>query len=567
MAGNRIEMPDFAELSLSHRRSPLFLLFNSLLHWGVRDIVISPGSRSAPLTLIASRSPEFNVHIAVDERSAGYRALGISRGSKQPVAIICTSGTAALNLYPAITEAFYLQVPLIVLTADRPASLIDQQDGQAIRQKGLYHNHIRTEYSLPEEEGSAAISESMGILEVLGNLLKQSPSGPVHLNIPLKEPLYDVPEGPFLWRKPLSVPAVFKKPLDPVPQNLLSEDKILIVLGQGEYSANEQKALAQLAERESITVVTECLSNVSHPLFVRHGEQILQSLPEHLLKELQPNVLLTAGLGIVSKQMKAFLRRFPPQYHYHLSEEKAAINTFGCLTEPLHLQFEQLLPFFQQLPLDSVLFQTRWLQAEINLEHQLEDYKISAPWSEWWAMSRISEWWPNTDWVHLANSMPVRFGNLFFSDFQCFSNRGTSGIDGCTSTAFGFALAQPNVRHLLITGDLAFLYDQNALWPGALPDNLRIIVSNNGGGGIFRLIDGPSNVPELTHYFETPQQVNFEHLCAAYRLSHCVADNKVSLKSGLDWLLNHEKAALLEVRTLGEENQRVFHEFRSRLRQ
>lgn len=563
-------MPDFAELPLSNRRYPLFLLFRYLRSWGVRDIVISPGSRSAPLTLLAARSPEFNLHLAVDERSAGYRALGLARGSGNPVALICTSGTAALNFYPAITEAFYLQLPLIVLTADRPAALIDQQDGQAIRQKGLFHNHIKAEYSLPEEEGEDALGEVTGILEVTSNLLRLSPLGPVHLNIPLKEPLYDLPDGPFYWgAKTVGVEAnrQSRLPLDHVPAEMFQNGRILIVLGQGYYSPKEQKALAALAEWESVTVVTESLANVRHPLFVRHAEQIIPSLPEHLLKELQPQVLITAGLGFVSKQLKGFLKRYPPRYHYHLSPEKAAINPFGYLTAPLNLEFEQLLAHIGQIQDQGTLFQTRWLQAEINLEHQIDDFRRVASWSEWWAMAKIAEEWPNTDIVHLANSMPVRFGNLFFNDFQCFSNRGTSGIDGCTSTALGFALAQPEVRHLLITGDLAFLYDQNALWPQSLPNNLQIIVSNNGGGGIFRLIEGPSAVPELVPFFETPQQVNIEKLSAAYQLPHFLADSKESLIEGLNWLNQHEKAAILEVRTSGEENQRVFHEFRARLRQ
>lgn len=563
-------MPDFAELPLSNRRYPLFLLFRQLRAWGVRDIVVSPGSRSAPLTLLAARSPEFRLHLAVDERSAGYKALGLARGSSLPVVLICTSGTAALNFYPAITEAFYLQLPLIVLTADRPSALIDQQDGQAIRQKGVFHNHIKAEYSFPEEEGDAALGEVSGILEVVGNLLLRVPAGPIHLNIPLKEPLYEVLEGPFYWGKSpednsANRPAL--PPLDHVPEDLFRHGNVLLVLGQGVYSTKEQKALAALAEWESVTVVTEALANVQHPLFVRHAEQIIPSLPEHLLKELQPQVLLTAGLGIVSKQLKNFLKRFPPQFHYHLSPERAPVNPFGCLTKPLHLLFEQLLPHVNTLQDQGTLFQTRWLQAEINLEHQIDDFKRVADWSEWWAMARIAEEWPNTEVVHLANSMPVRFGNLFFNDFQCFSNRGTSGIDGCTSTAAGFALARPEVRHLLITGDLAFLYDQNALWPQPLPNNLRIIVSNNGGGGIFRLIDGPSSVPELVPYFETPQQVNLSQLCAAYGLPHFLADSKERLMEGISWLQNQEKAALLEVRTQGEENQRVFHEFRARLRQ
>jgi 2-succinyl-5-enolpyruvyl-6-hydroxy-3-cyclohexene-1-carboxylate synthase len=562
-----------------HRRSPLFLLIHRLYQCGVRNVFVCPGSRSAPLTLSFNRHKGFRLHVVVDERSAAYQAMGIAMQQQAPVVILCTSGTAAVNFYPAVTESFYLEVPLIVLTADRPSSAIDQQDGQAIRQKGLFHNHIQLEYSFPEEEGQAGMAAAEAICHLIATKLHHPKQGPMHINIPFSEPLYDIPELLPSLNELIADEEIdaFHHPikedekvlLPPIPEGA----KILVLLGY-EWRPREIGNLLRLANHSSVVIIAEALSNAIHPTFIHLPEAILAIPEKHEYSNLQADILITTGLGVVSKRIKGFLRQYAPSQHWHISPSGQEVNTYGVLTHTFtdeQAVFEALL---QQLPEPTINSSTDFKPLWHRLQEKAADVVAASlgydQWSELKSIGYIMSELPKNTRLHLSNSMPVRLGIQFApsyrSDIKYFANRGTSGIDGCVSTAIGFARGDSH-QNILISGDLSFLYDQNGLWSIDRSHMLKIIISNNGGGNIFRLIDGPSSVPELDRLFYTPQNVSIAHLCSAYDIPYFCARDEETLQRLFPIFLRHPGMCILELPSQPADNRHAFTQYKNALKQ
>jgi len=549
---------------------------------GIENIVTSPGSRNAPLIIGFTEDPFFTCFSIVDERCAAFFALGMAQQLRKPVAVVCTSGSALLNYYPAVAEAFYSDISLVVISADRPGHKIDIGDGQTIRQEHIFEKHIGYSANLKQDVVHAMDTipnkESLhGLREVdLANAqleiqnfndteLNQALNiaikneSPVHINVPLEEPLYGTVDT--LSATPITTHLECKndselRGLKEFSDIWNASKKKMVLVGVNHPNLVEQQFLDELAEDGSVLVFTETTSNIHHPNFFPSIDSVIAPIEksekrEQLFKDLKPDILLTFGGLIVSKKIKAFLREFRPQHHWHVDKKKA-FDTFFSLSHHFKTDTNTFLNQFLSVTseVESTYFDY-WTTVKEHYQKRRETYLEEIPFSDMSAFHHILSTIPQGYHVQLANSSTVRYSQLFDMDssLMVFCNRGTSGIDGSTSTAIGASIYS-NAPTLLVTGDLSFFYDSNGLWNSYIRPNFRIIVINNEGGGIFRILPGNENTENFKNYFETVQNLEIKELCALFKIEHLVATNKENLKNLLSTFYAQSTAPkLLEIRT------------------
>ena len=541
----------------SSKRS-IQILAHLLKEYGILNVVISPGSRNAPLAIHFSETDEFNCYSIVDERSAGFVGLGMAKSEKKPVAITCTSGSAAANYYPAITEAFYQNVPLLVLTADRPTDFVDIFDGQTIRQKDLFSQHSYGDFQLLEDGKENADEQNFDLIKKAIELCLEK-KGPVHLNIPLEEPLYDlVSELPTF---PPVEKTIQKKSYE-LPSNLTAEwntsKRVLILVGTRDYSEELEMQLSQLVKNHSAVVLCEANSNLRNDKFFSHIDRYIYNFNEEDFKTYAPDLLITVGQNVVSKKIKQFLRKAKPKNHWHIDEVWQP-DTFFSLTEKIETTpenfFGKLLNFAK---LEPQPFFNLWdvLRDKKDLKHQ--EYCLLTSFSDFKFFESLSYKLPENINLHFSNSSAIRYAQLFdFQKNKVYCNRGTSGIDGSTSTAMGFAMRNKN-QTVLVTGDLSFFYDINGLWNNYIPPYTRIIIVNNGGGDIFKIIPGPSSTNALDEFILTKHHKNAELLAKHFGFGYTKVDDEETLLRVLDNFFKADvKAKILEVDTSKIENAEV----------
>lgn len=537
------------------------LVVSACNQFNIDTVVISPGSRNAPLTVGFSNHPGIEALSVVDERCAAFFAMGIAQQKQQPVAIVCSSGSALLNYYPAIAEAFYSNIPLVVISADRPKHLIDIGDGQTIRQENVFENHILFSANLIEEESQLKNNISL-LIEALQTSITQK--GPVHINVPFDEPLYETVEELTSFDFS-SVIASKKKQfvdLNKLTSIWNTSTKKMILVGSSFPDTELQKILNVYAEDTSVLVFTETTSNVYHPKFINSIDKLISKLTEDEYKELQPEVLVTLGGMVISKRIKQFLRKLQPKHHWHVDELKA-MDTYHCLSEFIQIKPVAFLTELSQekKSVDSD-YQTRWLEEKKHRAIKHEEYLKSCEYSDLKSFEVILNNIPDNSQVQISNSSIIRYSQLFDvnSTLQVFCNRGTSGIDGSTSTAVGAVFASKN-QTVFITGDLSFFYDSNALWNTNIPNNFRIIILNNAGGGIFRYIPGPLTT-NATEYFETPHGLNAEHLSKMYGFEYVQVKDLKSLQTSLtSFYSESNQPKIMEVFTPKEINDVVLKNY------
>lgn len=550
---------------------------------GVRNVVISPGSRSAPLTVALARQPALRCLVVYDERSAAYIGLGLAQQTGQPVALVCTSGTAALNYGPAVAEAFYQQTPLLVFTADRPPEWIDQQDNQAIHQRGLYEPHCRGSFELPVDSShpDARWFALRSVSEAIERTQHPIP-GPVHINVPLREPLYpaaDAASAAALPPRPIArlaeLPGLAAEDWDHLLANWNRAERKLVVAGQHPAAPHLRSALAALSQRPDVAVVADITANLypdGTPL--HHSDLILQRRDEATLAGLQADLVVSFGGPLTSKALKGFLRRRPPQAQWHVQPAGDAPDTFQCLTHVVPMRPADFFPVLaaRTAPVAQAGYAAAWHDLEVQAAAKLAAFLAQAPFGEFGAVYRVMQSLPADSRLQLGNSMAIRYANLIGHAsaarlHSVSANRGVSGIDGTVSTAVGAALADERLT-TLITGDLGFFYDRNGLWHAHVPANLRLVVLNNHGGGIFDIIEGPDRLPaELRQaFFLTPQPLTAYRTATDHGLDYFHAAHAAELETALgDFFAPRPRAALLEIETDMASNSRVFAQFRTML--
>lgn len=547
----------------------------------ITDVVISPGSRNAPLTISFANNADFTAYSIVDERCAAFFALGMAQRLQKPVALCCTSGSALLNYYPAIAEAFYSDIPLVVISADRPVERIDIGDGQTIRQKNVYANHILYSANLYSEIVLDESSSDKKLLQKKHETQKHNEreinlalntsiekNGPVHINVPFYEPLYEAASK--LTISPLQIEPIRNKKtieesaLKPYVKLWNQSQKKLVLVGVNEPNTVEKQFLDWLGEDPSVLVFTETTSNLHHPDFITRIDNLIAPLENSVnsdeeFKALQPDILLTFGGMVVSKKVKAFLREYQPTQHWHIDSKKA-LNTYFCLNK--HFDVEPNMFFSKFEPLTKKVdsnYRKTWLEVKEfrNKRHQV--YMEDIPFSDLKAFHHILKQMTEKQILQLSNSSIVRYAQLFKlnPELEVYCNRGTSGIDGCVSTAIGSAV-KAEIPTTLICGDLSFFYDSNALWNNSIPNNFKIIILNNGGGGIFRILPGNKSETYFHDYFETRHQFNAKHLSKMYGFDYQNASNEDELISAMDNFFTQNKSPqLLEIFTPTEVNDEI----------
>lgn len=534
-------------------------------------MVCSPGSRNAPLVVAIDNHPDMETVVVTDERSAAFFAVGMAQQLQKPVGVVCTSGSAMLNYYPAVAEAFYQSIPLVVLSADRPEEWVNHGDGQTIVQRGVYANHIHAEVDVEEfvaPENYEAFDLKIGNAFASGDNTHDW-KGPIHFNFPLSEPLYDTVD---LERH--SVPKRYRTNKDVGADiNELSEvwnkhKKRMILCGQMDPDPAVLSALTDLAEDASVLVLVENTSNMIHPKFVHCIDRTLSAIAEDELEAFQPDLLITIGGAIISKRIKTFIRQSSVKEHWRIGHAFPEMDTYRKCTKSV---LQNPAPFLRALlqintKMHVSKFGWKWKQKDFLIQEKIPSYMETAPYSDLSVFDVVLDSIPDNTYLHMANSSVVRYCQLFdpIKFIRYYANRGTSGIDGSSSTAVGASCAKKDSAHVLITGDLSFFYDSNAFWNNAVGDNLKVVVINNGGGGIFRIIDGPNSVNQLENYFETDNKASAEGICQAYHMNYTKAETIDEVEKEMEELLigqTNGRPSVLEIFTPNTENNDVLKDF------
>ena len=500
------------------------ILTSLLVAHGVRHAVCCPGSRNAPIVHNLTECPDIMCYPITDERSAGFYALGMSQCLQEPVAACVTSGTALLNLAPAVAEAYYQHARLVVISADRPLAWIDQQDGQTLPQSDALGRFVRKAVSLPEPHDD----ESRWYCNRLINESLLEKHAPVHINVPISEPFFDfcvatLPEE----RKIELLPAdISNQTLSHVCRMFVQSKRPLLIAGQP-MNPGYDEAVCLIGDDESYV----------------------------------PDLVLYIGGSIVSKRLKRFLRKAKETWVVNATGE--VTDTFMNLTRVIQgdaavvedqirfLLEQQPHPFLQKW--ETLLAKVRAHAAAYQPVYS-EMATVKCFESQITIHSSLST-------IHYANSTAIRLANIF-AQHSVYCNRGVNGIDGSLSTAAGFSCVTDDSVFCVI-GDLSFFYDQNALWNQNLRGNFRILLLNNGKGGIFNLLKGLEQSPAHDQFVAAEHHTSAEGICQQNNVKYLKAANMEELQQGISTLLNMESSrpVLLEVFTDPAEDERVFKDY------
>lgn len=543
---------------------------DELYHSGVNDVVICPGSRSTPLAMTVAEHPEIKVWMQVDERSAAYFALGMAKAERKPVAILCSSGTAAANFFPAVVEARQARVPLIVLTADRPHELRDVGAPQAVDQIKLYGSYVKwfSEMALPESSEEMVRYARTAAGRAAANA-RSAPSGPVHLNFPFREPL--VPDFEMDFRKVRSSVSVWDAVQKPEPSviNQLASDlegieNGLIVCGPQDEPGLPQ-AIACLAEKLQYPILADPLSQLrsgTHELkWVIDGyDAFLRD--EQVAAGFAPEVILRFGAMPVSKSFLLYIKRHPQCRLIVIDDEG--------WREPTQLAADFFLSdsvsFCQALECEVSHKQTQsnwadtWLKLNEITQEIVAQHGVTESLSEGHVFAELAAILPRESVVYSGNSMPVRDLDTFFMKNQrqirTMANRGANGIDGVVSSALGASAS--GLPLVLVIGDLSFYHDLNGLLAAKLHRlNMTIVLINNNGGGIFSFLPQAGHPKHFENLFGTPTDLDFRKAVEMYGGSFCSVKDWQQFRNELEKGYTSKGLNVIEVRTERDENTRL----------
>ncbi len=552
---------------------------NELVSAEIKYACISPGSRNTPLTLAFANNKSIKSYVLIDERSCAFFALGLAKSSNSPVALICTSGTATAEFYPAIIEAYQQKVPLIVCTADRPPELLGVGANQTINQNNLYKNHIRwfVDLGLPQPTlrklNHIKYTAKRAVYE---SFIKHK--GPVHLNFPFRKPFEpefhtdEIKKDIIDFAKKNDRKISFKiretknikneRWFNKIAEQLIKIKKGLIIAGPENYNPDFSKDVVKLAHHLNYPIFADGCSNIR---FGKHNKELIISnfdsflRAESFVKKIKPDFILHFGRTITSKALETFLENCnAPRY---------LINDYGDWFDPSNKSLAAIncKPFLFCNKMDEFLIksnfkrkQNEWLSLLLNTDKITEKIKMqiidkSAALNEPGIISEVLDLIPDNSQVMLSNSMPVRDFDYFASNsgkrLTIFNNRGASGIDGITSTTLGIKSGNKKLT-VLITGDLAFYYDINGLLAAfkyRLP--LIIILLNNNGGGIFEILPISNYGKVFKDYFITPHNLDFSHFVKAYNGNYKKVKNWIEFRTIFKNSFKEKNFTVIEIQT------------------
>ncbi|MHC0038962.1 2-succinyl-5-enolpyruvyl-6-hydroxy-3-cyclohexene-1-carboxylic-acid synthase [Pseudoneobacillus sp. C159] len=516
---------------------------NELVQSGVTNVVVSPGSRSTPMAMMMAEHPLLTVHIQIDERSAGFFALGMAKAIRKPVALLCTSGTAAANYYPAIIEASYSRIPLIVLTADRPHELREVGAPQAIDQIHLYGKHVKAffEMPIPEKEKSVIRFARMTCARAVSTA-RCNPTGPVHLNFPFREPLIPQLDSENLFesgerenryvQSDIGSWSLATEHFERLEELFRQARNGIIICGQ---MAEEgfSKSITELAEKLGYPILADPLSQLRSG---NHDTSLIIDCYDNFLRHeaarafLKPDLILRFGAMPVSKSLSIFLKENHHAEHIVVDGGSGWRDPSALATEMVYcdeLVFSRTMEKLVQKVLENKQLSS-WLTINRLAKEQMQSARDIVEMDEGKLFALLADILPDHATLFVGNSMPIRdLDSFFFSNqksIRVMANRGANGIDGITSTAMGAAKhSQPLY---LVVGDLTFYHDLNGLLSSKLLDiDITIIVVNNNGGGIFSFLPQANHPKHFELLFGTPLDLNFQHVVHMYNGSYTKAEN------------------------------------------
>ncbi|MBP5338167.1 MAG: 2-succinyl-5-enolpyruvyl-6-hydroxy-3-cyclohexene-1-carboxylic-acid synthase [Prevotella sp.] len=548
-----------------------------LVAHGVRRAVVCPGSRNAPIVHNLDECPHISCLPVTDERSAGFFALGLAQATDEPVAVCVTSGTALLNLLPAVAEACHQHVSLIVVSADRPAAWIGQMDGQTLHQPGALEPWVAKSVTLPEPDraSEAEASTARWHCNRLVNeaLLEawQDHRPCVHINVPISEPLFQFTTGKLSAERVIhryAPPADYSCLCAPLLDDLTSAQRPMVVFGQMAPDHFDKKVADYLFSH--VIVLHEQLAAFPS---VSHFDEVLAAAgnSEDAIQELLPDFVLYVGGTLVSKRLKAFLRRAANAHVWRVSPTGTVEDTFQNLRSIVTGDAEFTLnalseKLARQHWSKGLAYRRQWLKLLQQASNLAQTY--APPYSQMAAVKQLEQRLERLSdqempVVHYANSSAIRLANIY-ARHHVWCNRGVNGIEGSVSTAAGFAAATDDDRMVVcVAGDLSFFYDQNALWNQNLRGNLRILLLNNGKGAIFDLLPGLEQSPARDRLVSACHQTSAEGICRQNGIGYLAARNADELEQGLDWLLSPggDRPTLLEVFTSAQADTNTYADY------
>lgn len=530
----------------------------------IRNVVLCPGSRNIPIVQTLARHPFFTCHAVTDERNAGFFAIGLALNSGKPAAICCTSGTALLNIHPAVAEAYYQQVPLVVISADRPAAWIGQMDGQTLPQDGVFRGLVKCSVSLPEihtreEEWHCNRLVNEALLAV-----NHHGKGPVHINVPMSEPLFSftaeqLPEVRVIQR--YNGLNIYEREYGSLIARLGKYTKRMMVAGQQTLIYQFERKTAKLVYKH-FTWLCEHMANQTVPgIPVKNFDALLASLDESQLEKLVPDIVVTYGGHIVSKRLKQWLRNHPPKEHWHVASDGEVRDTFGVLTTVIEMDPFEFIEKVAVL-MDSNVGQEypkQWESLSKKMPEPQFGYSAMA------AVGALLHALPANSTLHLANSSAVRYAQMFKlpNDTEVCCNRGTSGIEGSLSTALGYAWVSDRLNFILL-GDLSFFYNMNALWDNGSRGNVRILLLNNGGGEIFGSLQGAQLESPVEKYVKGSHRMSARSWAEANQFDYAAVHDMEELEAALPAFVQADQQAnpqFMEVFTQPGEDIRLLNSY------
>ncbi|MGB0428030.1 MAG: 2-succinyl-5-enolpyruvyl-6-hydroxy-3-cyclohexene-1-carboxylic-acid synthase [Flavobacteriales bacterium] len=547
------------------------LLVGRLQHSDSIDVVISPGSRNAPfIQSFVAKPNHFKTYSVVDERSAGFFALGIALAKQKPVVLVCTSGSAVLNYYPAVAEAFYQQIPLIILSADRPKKNIDNGQGQTIRQEHVLSNHVCSELSLDGDTQDVEALKQLEyqIFEHIENCKTQK--SPIHLNVHLDEPLYEMQnQFEFPFSSIRQTPKVEFPDFNDALNIWKTASKKLIIVGQQQLNTSLESTLNQLVEQQDVLVLSESTSNLKLNKQIHTIDVFLTALEENeaLKSNFFPDVIIQLGGAIVSKKIKFLFQKNKIEHNWSFQASGKHPDVFFSLTKTFNADFELFAKKFSEEKRIESDYSKTYLAFTETLHQKAESFFEKLDFSDLYVYNKIIKTLDKDTVIHSSNSSVIRYLQLFKDfPFSCYCNRGTSGIDGSTSTAIGFSSQFPDQKQLLITGDISFFYDSNALWNNYISSNFKIILINNAGGEIFRIIPGPKDSFAREDYFSTTHQLRAKGIAETFGIEYYFCNSEADFESQFKAFLDEPKTAILELKTPPEKGAKTLEHFFQHLR-
>lgn len=542
---------------------------DELVRSNVKHIVVSPGSRSTPIAMVAAEHPDINVWLNVDERSAAFFALGMAKARREPVAVVCTSGTAVANFMPAVVEAKESQVPLIVLTADRPHELRDVGAPQAIDQLNFFGKQVKwfVEMAIPEDSPEMLRYVRTVAARAVSTSLR-GPSGPVHLNFPFREPLVPIIEDVAIWESGLEnrkqfvkVPSVQrdiqKDEVEQLANELKQVERGLIICGPLDRSGFAEEVVL-LGEKLSFPIIADPLSQLrsgSHrkQIIVDSYDSFLRD--EYIAEQLVPDVVIRFGAMPVSKALLLFLKKHPAIKQIIIDGDDLWRDPTLLASEVIHADpigfcqsVTQMLPFKG----GSSAWLNRWLTADRLAGETLRHLGYEEQEFEGQVVLRIADCLPDNSTFFVGNSMPIRDVDSFFlnneRNIRIMANRGANGIDGTISTALGASTASESL--VLLVGDLTFYHDLNGLLAAKLHKlNATIVIVNNEGGGIFSFLPQSEHPKNFELLFGTPLGLDYSHVVKMYGGQFKRVENWDELSEAIRNSRDIEGLHVIEVRT------------------